>query len=411
MNKKKIIPNKINISILSSLAFTLMLSYSIARPTIESLFLKHHSSNILPYAWIITGFCSFIVVIIYNKFNNKYSLMYLFFYGSILSGTILAILMPFYSIQPKIITFILYIWKEIYVIILVEIFWSFSALIFNMKSATKIYGIFLVVGTTGATIGNLLVSQIVDSLGTFAILWFVLPLLLIGSLIALFINKIFNINKKIPSSKSHTNSNITESIKTLWKSKYLVPLFILVCIVQMSTTIIEYQYNTILQESYPLLDSRTNISSQIQALINVLSYIAQIFTNYIIRLLSITGSLIITPILLFICTIIFISIPKFITIVILRVISKSSDYSIFRAAKELLYIPLSRKEITQGKSLIDVFGFRSAKGISSILVIILLEFKKSYLIIPSLTILQLAWIIITAIIIKRFKEIKTKKIE
>ncbi len=332
--------------------------------------------------------------------------MYLFFYGAIISGIILAILMPFYSIHPKSITFILYVWKEIYVIILVEIFWSFSALIFNLKSATKIYGIFLVVGTTGATIGNLLVSEIVISFGTFKVLWLVLPLLLICSSIAIFINKIFNINKNIKKDENYNNSKISESIKTLWNSKYLVPLFLLVCIVQMSTTIIEYQYNTILRESYPLLDARTNISSQIQALINILSYITQIFTNYIIRLLSISGSLIITPILLFICTIIFISIPKFATIVILRVVSKSSDYSIFRSAKELLYIPLSRKEITQGKSLIDVFGFRSAKGISSILVIILLEFKKSNLIIPSLTIFQLSWIILTAIIIKRFKKIK-----
>lgn len=406
MNKKKIIPNKKNITILSSLGFTLMLSYSIARPTIESLFLKYHTSDMLPYAWIITGICSFIVVVIYNKFNSKYSLMYLFFYGSILSGIILAILMPFYFLHPKLITFILYIWKEIYVIILVEIFWSFSALIFNLKSATKIYGIFLVVGTTGATLGNLLVSKIVNSLGTFTILWFVLPLLLICSLIALFINKIFHINKKIQKNENYNNSNITESIKTLWNSKYLIPLFVLVCIVQMSTTIIEYQYNTILRESYPLLDARTNISSQIQALINILSYITQIFTNYIIRLLSISGSLIITPILLFICTIIFISIPKFTTIVILRIVSKSSDYSIFRSAKELLYIPLSRKEITQGKSLIDVFGFRSAKGISSILVIILIEIKKSNLIAPSLILFQISWIILTAIIIKRFKEIK-----
>ena len=41
---------------------------------------------------------------------------------------------------------------------------------------------------------------------------------------------------------------------------------------------------------------------------------------------------------------------------------KVMDYSLFRAAKELLYIPLSFDSRYRAKELIDAFGYRFAKG-------------------------------------------------
>ena len=57
--------------------------------------------------------------------------------------------------------------------------------------------------------------------------------------------------------------------------------------------------------------------------------------------------------------------------VVVKVASKSLDYSIFRAAKELLYLPLSQAEKTQGKALIDMLTYRVAKGGASVLLLIL----------------------------------------
>ena len=48
---------------------------------------------------------------------------------------------------------------------------------------------------------------------------------------------------------------------------------------------------------------------------------------------------------------------------------KAFDYSIFRAAKELLYIPLSFDARYRAKEVIDVFGYRTGKGGSSVLIV------------------------------------------
>ena len=47
---------------------------------------------------------------------------------------------------------------------------------------------------------------------------------------------------------------------------------------------------------------------------------------------------------------------------------KAIDYSLFRAAKEILYIPLSFDARYRSKELIDVFGYRFGKGGASLAV-------------------------------------------
>jgi len=47
---------------------------------------------------------------------------------------------------------------------------------------------------------------------------------------------------------------------------------------------------------------------------------------------------------------------------------KCMDYSLFRAAKEILYIPLPFDSRYRAKELIDVFGYRFSKGGTSLLI-------------------------------------------
>jgi len=51
------------------------------------------------------------------------------------------------------------------------------------------------------------------------------------------------------------------------------------------------------------------------------------------------------------------------------VASKAFDYSLFRAAKEILYIPLSHAEKTQGKAFVDMMSYRMAKGATSLMLL------------------------------------------
>lgn len=56
---------------------------------------------------------------------------------------------------------------------------------------------------------------------------------------------------------------------------------------------------------------------------------------------------------------------------------KVFDYSLFNLLKEMLYVPLSPYEKKNAKAVVDIFAYRSSKGIASFLVIGLQTFFAS----------------------------------
>jgi AAA family ATP:ADP antiporter len=63
--------------------------------------------------------------------------------------------------------------------------------------------------------------------------------------------------------------------------------------------------------------------------------------------------------------------PSVFTVGLAFFLFKAFDYSIFRGAKELLYVPLGFDERYRAKEVIDVFGYRSGKGASSVVIVLL----------------------------------------
>ena len=79
------------------------------------------------------------------------------------------------------------------------------------------------------------------------------------------------------------------------------------------------------------------------------------------------------------------------------------EFSIFRASKEMLYIPLSRLEKTKGKALIDILIYRLSKGFSSVLLLTLAFFALSNYVLEVALALQIIWIVLTYVITQRYR--------
>ena len=64
------------------------------------------------------------------------------------------------------VAFALYVWKDLYIVVLIEIFWSFANSTIPRGLAKWIYGLFCVVGSLGGMAGNLLVGVLAERLLT-----------------------------------------------------------------------------------------------------------------------------------------------------------------------------------------------------------------------------------------------------
>ena len=137
---------------LSLIAALILLSYSVARGPSESLFLKYHDRAQLPGLWIEMGLAVIFLVSIYNRLLNYVSLYRLFHLSfwvtALLFGILLSGWLPLtersYEVWGQSFPFgpvtLLRIWCDLYIVLLVETFWSLSNLHFSLKSATLIYG-------------------------------------------------------------------------------------------------------------------------------------------------------------------------------------------------------------------------------------------------------------------------------
>jgi len=126
----------------------------------------------------------------------------------------------------------------------------------------------------------------------------------------------------------------------------------------------------------------------------------------ILRLFGVPAVLFAVPVVLGVAVGVFAILPGFSTVAVVKVASKTFDYSIFRVAKEILYIPLSHNEKTMGKSLIDILGYRIAKVGTSLLMLGILAW------ITTLTLVVIpVWLWITHVVVKRFRNKVSRKEE
>ena len=178
-------PSIRQITVFAVLGFLALASYGLARPAVESVFLGSYGKEALPYVWLAVAVVAFCVVGIYNRYAATTHPAQLFGVSAALSALLLIAILGARSLGISAADFALYVWKDVYIVVLVEIFWTYANAVFPIRSARWLYGLFLVVGTLGSVTGELAVGQLAQAYGTMTAIWgvgFVLTLLAGGSL-------------------------------------------------------------------------------------------------------------------------------------------------------------------------------------------------------------------------------------
>jgi ATP/ADP translocase len=155
------------------------------------------------------------------------------------------------------------------------------------------------------------------------------------------------------------------------------------------------------------LDLRTAYLANFYGMTNIVSLFLQFVVSApMLHFLGILVSLILVPALMGAGSLVFFFAPTMAILFGTRVANKSLTYSVFRSAKELLYIPLSYIEKYKGKAVIDMFVYRFAKGgIGAIIiglgtVMTVTAIRINYMVVG----LIILWILIVPLLIREYKK-------
>ncbi len=386
---------------LSVLAFFLMGSYSLARSTTESLFIEAHTSKGLPLVWVLVSFAMLASVLVYTHFVPRFELMNLFGVVTLISAGSMAACMLGRRLDLPGANHLLYVWKDTYMVVLVEIYYSFANSAFTIQAARWVYGLFGIVAGVGAIVGNMAVRYLAPTIGTEATLWLVTPALLAIAAGGVMLGRAAGVPN--PLKGRARPPGVKDAVRVALGSSYLMLVLLLIALTQCVITLIDFSFNEIVEGLYPGTDARTALVSTVYASVSTGMLLLHGSTGPLLRLAGVPLTLLGIPVLMGGGVGAFTLWPALATVVVIKVASKCFDYTWFRNAKEILYIPLSYQERTQGKSIVDMLTYRVAKGIASGLLAAALATGVPNIVNYLTLALIGAWFAATLVVTRRFR--------
>lgn len=377
------------------LAFVVLFGYALARPATESMFLARYDADRLPAAWLAVALTAVVVVAAFNRAAARLTLGRVAIGAVALSAASLVMLVLLDGAGIGGATFALYVWKDVHIVVILECLWSFASLVFADDAARWAYGLFCAAGSLGGVAGNLAVGALAAAMGTEQTLWFALPLFALDAALI----------RVVARRAGHPAPKPTAAPRRDWQvirdSRLLPWMIALIGLVQVVLTLLDFVFNEAVAAAYPLLDTRTEIIGRVYAAIDGISFVLQLGTGLLTRALGLRRTLVAIPLLLTVAVAALAVAPRFPLAAATKVMSKSLDYSLFRAAKEMLYRPLSYAEKTRGKAIVDVLTYRVAKGVASLLLTGLLALEMAQAALPATVVLLFAWLAVTRVVTRR----------
>lgn len=354
-------------------SFLITAEASITRASANSLFLTAYSSKFFPIAWLASVPLNFFIVSFYNRFIHKFGCVRMMKL-SLWMATIINLLAAFYLTNIPGLPFLLYLWKDIFIILMFQQIWSVIHATVNINKAKYLYGIFFGMGGLGSVFGSCVPSYLAVSLGTEKLLLFTLPLYLL-TLITYYV-AMWEREKVATRQDIHATSmqstDILSGFRLIQQSRFLIFILAIVIFIQVASTLLDYQFNAMLEKSFTIQDVRTQFLGRFFRMVNTINVILQFFGSFfLVRLVGLKWAHFIVPFYLGINALLFLQFPTFRMMSVSFGAIKAMDYSIFGIIKEMLYIPLRIEQKFKAKAVIDVFANRTSKAIGSFIILFL----------------------------------------
>jgi len=373
--------------------FFALFSYPLIRSTTTAMFLDSYGAQNSPLVWFYSVIVLAIVVFIYNKFQTHSNIQQLYLFTSLFSVVFFLLGIAFFLNGGKLWAYYLFIWKEVYIVLLVHMIFGHVNASIPLDLAKTLFGPLGALGSLGGVLGGIATSYLSFYFKTETILG-------VGTLLIILSALCFQRTKLslfITASETDENSSTKKlaplvSIKGV--AKYVFLLGGVIALSQFIINLANFKFDVLFSSLVPDKELKTRYLGYLYTVVNVMGLFIQI---------------ILVPICLnkFRRRTVHLFIPSFYLILALGglilgggqlillgltfALLKGIDYSLFSAAKEIMYIPLNFKQKYGAKYVNDMVIYRFAKGLISFFLI----YFQSLVVIDSLLIVFLIlWIML-----------------
>ena len=361
------------------------------KPASRSLYIEALGAGRLPYVWIITALTMVVFISYYNRLVARHSRLNVVLGTCLVVSSLLVLFRFLINLPVPAVAVCFYVFVDILSVVLVEQFWSLTNSIYTTREGKSWYGFVgtggLIGGIAGGGISALLIQythlQTPDLLLTAAFtIGIIFALTWVMGRIGLYCEV-----EHVAAVESAGQGGW----RLLGQSRYLMLIAAVLLLAQLVSPLIDYQFLNTVEAAYPEREARTAFISLFFSVMGFISVgINLVITPLIHRFFGTIVGLLVQPLMislfswafLFQSTLFFGSAAK--------ISDRGLSYSINRASKELLYIPIDPVVIYQAKAWIDMFGYRIFKVSGSLMILIFTQWLP-----VKLGLSQLSWITIS----------------
>ena len=300
-------------------------------------------------------------------------------------------------------TICFYFLADIFSVVLVEQFWSLCNSAHSTEQGKKWFGLIAAGGLTGGIFGGFFANWLIKS-------WQfstqdLLPVAAIFLLVLLLMNYL-KTPKGVYKKTLQESPLLTETPRAKVRKQYLIYITALLCLAQLVEPIVEYQFLKVVEAAFSARDERTAYISLLLGWLGIFSVAVNlIVTPWIHRSLGVIAGLTVQPLLVFISASAFAIQANLITGSILKIADRGLSYSINRASKELLYVPIPTQQIYQLKAWIDMLGYRLFKLSGAFLILFFTQWSAYRLELGEYSLILLTtatlWLLIIALGVRK----------
>lgn len=269
----------------------------------------------------------------------------------------------------KWITPVLFLLKEFYIVLLIEQYWSYINSSVAPASAKKVNGPVTGIAGLGGAVGGTLVGASAGQYGTESMVLFAAIACLPAALVSNLGYQLFG----EPEQPLEAQKSDSMGWHLFRQNPTLAYLLAIVMASQLVSAVLDYKFQSLLSVQFSAdPDAETAFQGWFFGTLNTSVLVFQfVITPLALTFVGLRWIHILMPLVHLTAITAALVEPSIFSVGLAFFLFKAFDYSIFRAAKELLYVPLSFDERYRAKEVIDVFGYRTGKGASSVVIVAL----------------------------------------
>jgi AAA family ATP:ADP antiporter len=263
-----------------------------------------------------------------------------------------------------------YIWLSVFSLLSVSVCWSVMADLFRIVEARRMFAVMAAGASAGGLAGPLLGVALVGPIGHGGLL-FLSAALLAGTIAAAWRVQAWRDRHPLGPDEAHARGrplggSPVAGLSQVLSSPFLLGCSLFVLLLASSTTFLYFEQARLVQATFPERVDQTRVFGTIDAIVQALAIVTQLFlTGRIAQRLGVGALLVAVPLIVACGFVWLAAAPTFAVLAVVMVARRAGEYALVRPGREMLFTVVAPAAKYKAKNFIDTVVYRGADALSA----------------------------------------------